>query len=122
MDVICDIEQLEVAVGAPPLGVLMKSIDRLDQHCVEILALSPAAVLGYRDGDGRVRATVIGGRPGFAEADSPEHIGFPAPRRRRRRRRRGVHPLREGAHPLVLLGDADHVGRTGPVRHGDGRA
>lgn len=66
MQRICDIDQLESVVGSRPLAAMMKSIDHLDDHCARLLAASPLAVVGHTDTDGRIRATVVGGVPGFA--------------------------------------------------------
>ncbi|EYF07628.1 Hypothetical protein CAP_8129 [Chondromyces apiculatus DSM 436] len=61
------VEALEQVVGSRPLGVMMKSLDALDRHCVRLLALSPFAVVGYADAEGRARAMAVGGTPGFAK-------------------------------------------------------
>jgi predicted pyridoxine 5'-phosphate oxidase superfamily flavin-nucleotide-binding protein len=65
---ITDVDRLEAAVGSRVLPSLLKSIDHLDRGCEELLALSPVAVLGHEDGDGGLRATLVGGHPGFASA------------------------------------------------------
>ncbi len=67
---ICDTRQLEAAVGTRPLAAMMKSIDQLDEHCTTLLAASPLGVAGLTDADGRQRAQVIGGSPGFARVAS----------------------------------------------------
>lgn len=65
MDRIEDVEALESVVGSPPRAILMKSIDRLDDHCEAVLRRSTAAVVTYLDARGR-RARLVGGAPGFA--------------------------------------------------------
>lgn len=73
------VEQLEQVVGSRPLGALLKSIDALDAHCEELLALSPFAVLGVRDPDGRSRAAALGGPAGFARVESDSRLRVPLP-------------------------------------------
>ena len=73
------VDDLESVVGAPPLPVLMKSIPVLDDHCQAILALAPVAVVGYRDADGRQRAELVGGAPGFAAPDGAAGLSLPIP-------------------------------------------
>ncbi|RJQ80428.1 hypothetical protein D5S17_08170 [Pseudonocardiaceae bacterium YIM PH 21723] len=79
MGIICNVGELEKAVGSRMLPVMMKSIDRLDEHCEHLLSLSPAMVLGYLDGDGRPRAEVLGGAVGFAVPESPTSLPLPLP-------------------------------------------
>ncbi|UKD57867.1 pyridoxamine 5'-phosphate oxidase family protein [Amycolatopsis sp. FU40] len=79
MGIIRAVPELERVVGERPLPVMMKSIDRLDPHCLALLAHSPAAVLGYVDAEGRQRAGLVGGTPGFAEAESTSRLRLPAP-------------------------------------------
>lgn len=79
MDSICSAAELEGVVGARRLPVMMKTIDRLDSHCVTLLERSPAAVLGCADREQNLRAEAIGGVPGFAEALSPSHLRLPLP-------------------------------------------
>ncbi|AKT40559.1 pyridoxamine 5'-phosphate oxidase family protein [Chondromyces crocatus] len=66
MTLVRTVEELEQVVGSRPLGSLMKSVDQLDEHCLRMLALSPFAVAGFADEDGRARMTTVGGTPGFA--------------------------------------------------------
>lgn len=77
MEAICDLAELERVVGSRQLPVMMKSIDKLDPHCVALLGRAPVAVLGYA-GDGP-RATVIGGAPGFAVPETPTRLRLPMP-------------------------------------------
>ncbi len=78
MRVIEGVDGLEQVVGTRVMGSLLKSIDHLDEHCLELLALSPAAVLGY-EADGRARAALVGGGPGFGEVPDPSRLVLPLP-------------------------------------------
>ncbi len=66
MTSIDDVEMLEDTVGQRPLGVMMKSIDELDDHCRAVIDRSTAAVVCFRTSDGSMRARLVGGPPGFA--------------------------------------------------------
>ncbi|HEY8515422.1 MAG TPA: pyridoxamine 5'-phosphate oxidase family protein [Candidatus Binatia bacterium] len=74
MTAIRTVAELEQVVGSRPLGALMKSVRTLDEHCVRLLALSPFAVVGFAAADGRARATIAGGAPGFARVLDPTHL------------------------------------------------
>lgn len=77
MNRIEDVHGLESVVGARPLAMMMKSIDRLDDHCRAVIDRSTAAVIAYRDGSG-LRARLVGGAPGFAW-DSPRSLAIDVP-------------------------------------------
>lgn len=77
MSQIEDVQGLESVVGARPLAIMMKSIDRLDDHCRAVIDRSTAAVITYRDESG-LRARLVGGAPGFAWR-SPTSLGIDAP-------------------------------------------
>lgn len=77
MSQITDVRGLESVVGARPLAVMMKSIDRLDDHCRAVIDRSTAAVITYRDHSG-LRARLVGGAPGFAWS-SPTSLAIDAP-------------------------------------------
>lgn len=79
MSVVCDLADLERAVGGRSQAALLKSIHALDRHCVTLLSHAPLAVLGYEDGEGTLRAAAVGGSPGFAHPSSPEHLELPLP-------------------------------------------
>ncbi|GAA3585668.1 hypothetical protein GCM10022222_82860 [Amycolatopsis ultiminotia] len=79
MRTICDVAELEHVVGSRSLPVMMKSIDRLDSHCHALLGRAPAAVLGYVDTEGRPRAAVVGGAPGFAAPETSARLRLPVP-------------------------------------------
>jgi uncharacterized protein len=79
MDRLASVRDLEALVGGRPLGVLLKSIDSLDAHCLRLLALSSCAVLGFRENGGASRAAVLGGPPGFARVESPGRLRVPLP-------------------------------------------
>jgi hypothetical protein len=51
VDRLASVKDLEGVVGSRPLGVLLKSIDALDEHCVKLLArsLAPCAALAAAD-------------------------------------------------------------------------
>ena len=73
------VEVLEGVVGARHLGVMLKSLDALDSHCVRLLGCSSFAVLGYVDVDGQARATAAGGPPGFATVVDATHLHVELP-------------------------------------------
>ncbi len=77
MSQIEDVQELESVVGSRPLAMMMKSIDRLDDHCRAVIDRSTAAVVAYRDGRG-LRARLVGGAPGFAW-DSSTSLAIDAP-------------------------------------------
>ncbi len=77
MSQIKDVQGLESVVGTRPLAMMMKSIDRLDDHCRAVIDRSTAAVIAYRDESG-LRARLVGGAPGFAW-DSPTSLAIDAP-------------------------------------------
>ncbi|MFC4587653.1 pyridoxamine 5'-phosphate oxidase family protein [Sphaerisporangium corydalis] len=68
--------RLEAIIGRPSALVLMKELTELDDACRDMLAVASLAGFGHRDGAGRPRTTMVGGRPGFAEAESPARIAF----------------------------------------------
>lgn len=70
------VESLEAIVGTPPLAILMKSINTLDDGCRRVLASAPVAGFGFRDREGVPRATIVGGAPGFLRVDSPTRVSF----------------------------------------------
>ncbi|MCY1083246.1 pyridoxamine 5'-phosphate oxidase family protein [Archangium lansingense] len=73
------VEELERTVGSRPLGVMMKSLDALDEHCVRMLGLSSFAVIGFIDEEGRARVTTAGGPLGFARVDDATHLRLELP-------------------------------------------
>ena len=73
------VEDLEAVVGSRPLAMMMKPIDSLDEGSVRVLAASPVAGFGYRDGNGTPWCTIAGGSPGFARVMSPTRIDFDIP-------------------------------------------
>lgn len=77
MSEIQDVQRLESVVGTRPLAMMMKSIDRLDDHCRAVIDRSTAAVIAYRDERG-LRARLVGGAPGFAW-ESPTSLAIDAP-------------------------------------------
>ncbi|WP_116198412.1 pyridoxamine 5'-phosphate oxidase family protein [Amycolatopsis circi] len=79
MGIIRAVPDLERVVGERPLPVMMKSIDHLDPHCRTLLGRCPAAVLGYVDTEGRQRAEMVGGTPGFAKAETERRLRLSIP-------------------------------------------
>lgn len=79
MEQVDTVAQLEDAVGKPVGAMMLKTIDRLDDHCRTILAHSPAAALGYIDTDGAQRTRLIGGPAGLARAETPTRLDLPLP-------------------------------------------
>jgi predicted pyridoxine 5'-phosphate oxidase superfamily flavin-nucleotide-binding protein len=61
--VACDAD-LEAVVGARPGAVMLKSISFLDDHCEQLLACSPFAVLGTTTEGGSLQTIALGGEPG----------------------------------------------------------
>ncbi|MFT4190493.1 MAG: pyridoxamine 5'-phosphate oxidase family protein [Comamonas sp.] len=61
------VAQLEALVGPIPEAAHLKVIDHLDGHAQRWLAASPLAFAGFSSGPD-VRATLVGGAPGFAQA------------------------------------------------------
>lgn len=72
-------EELESVIGRASPAVAMKQVDRLDEGCREILALSPVAGCGYRDEDGQAITTMVGGERGFARIESATRLSFELP-------------------------------------------
>lgn len=66
------VDELEALVGERPLPVLMKSIDFLDAHCVQLLVHSPFGVFGYAKVDGSAAALTIG----HVTVDDEKHLHF----------------------------------------------
>lgn len=78
-DRISDVTTLEAVVGTPPLPAMMKSIGALDDHCAAILSHAVAGVATHPDGQGGMRAVVLGGRAGFARPDGPSTLAVELP-------------------------------------------
>ncbi|MFI0424423.1 pyridoxamine 5'-phosphate oxidase family protein [Spongiactinospora sp. 9N601] len=76
MNRITTTDRLESIIGHPAALVLKKELAELDEASRYMLAIAPLAGFGYRDAGGRSRTTVVGGRPGFAEVESPTRIAF----------------------------------------------
>ena len=58
-------ESLRALLGEPGDAARHKAIDRLDQHCRDILAVSPFVVVATSAADGSCDASPRGGPPGF---------------------------------------------------------
>lgn len=75
-DTIASIDQLEAAIGAPPLGVKMKIIDHLDASAADWISQSTLAFVGIGKSDGP-RVTLAGGQPGFASVADSHTLTLP---------------------------------------------
>lgn len=73
------IQELEACIGAPNIGVKMKTIDHMEDHATGWIAAAPLLSLITRGKDGRVRATLGGGDPGFARATGPNTLTIKTP-------------------------------------------
>ncbi|MGW3288868.1 2Fe-2S iron-sulfur cluster-binding protein [Streptomyces sp. NPDC001002] len=73
------VDEVEATVGRPASVVMLKQISALDEGCRTVLARSPIAAFGYRDGHGISRTTFIGGTPGFVRVHSPTRFSFSLP-------------------------------------------
>ncbi|GAB3111826.1 hypothetical protein GCM10027055_13270 [Janibacter alkaliphilus] len=67
---------LEEAVGRRPVGWHLKSIDVLDDHCLDFLARAPFAVLSTRGTDGRQSCLPLGGPPGVLRPRGRDRIAL----------------------------------------------
>jgi ferredoxin-NADP reductase/predicted pyridoxine 5'-phosphate oxidase superfamily flavin-nucleotide-binding protein len=76
---ISTVTDIESIIGRPADAVMRKQLDALDEGCRRVLAAAPLAGIGYCDAEGRPRTTVVGGRPGFAEVESPRRISLALP-------------------------------------------
>jgi hypothetical protein len=70
-----DVAGLEEVVGAPRAAVLAKTVHTLDDATRRVLSAAPAAWLGYRDGAGIPRTTLIGA----VRVESPNRLRVPLP-------------------------------------------
>lgn len=73
------VQELEACIGAPNIGVKMKTIDHMEDHATGWVAAAPLLSLITRGKDGRVRATLGGGDPGFASATGQNTLTIKAP-------------------------------------------
>jgi predicted pyridoxine 5'-phosphate oxidase superfamily flavin-nucleotide-binding protein len=73
------VQELEACIGAPNIGVKMKTIDHMEDHATGWIAAAPLLSLITRSKDGRVRATLGGGDPGFARATGPNTLTIKTP-------------------------------------------
>ncbi|MFI5839674.1 pyridoxamine 5'-phosphate oxidase family protein [Catenuloplanes sp. NPDC051500] len=78
MNRVSTVAGIESIIGRPVDVVMRKQVGALDEGCRRVLAAAPLAGLGYLDAEGRPHTTVVGGRPGFAEVESPRRISLPA--------------------------------------------
>jgi uncharacterized protein len=73
------VQELEACIGAPNIGVKMKTIDHMEEHATAWIAAAPLLSLITRSKDGRVRATLGGGDPGFALASGSNALTIKTP-------------------------------------------
>jgi uncharacterized protein len=69
-------ESLRDRLGEPGDSARLKTIDVLDEHCREILALSPFVVVATAGADGSCDASPRGGPPGFVKVLSPTRLAL----------------------------------------------
>lgn len=69
--------ELEALYGAPTRNAAKKQIDHLDEHCREVIARSPFALLATAGADGRCDVTPRGGDPGFAHVLDERRLAIP---------------------------------------------
>ncbi len=67
-DLLTSPDDLRTVYRHPTGGPVDKVIDRLDEHCIDFLALSPFVVVSTADDQGVCDASPKGGAPGFVEA------------------------------------------------------
>lgn len=79
MHTVTTVEAVETLIGKPPQLILLKAVDTLDDGCRNVLAHSPIAGVGFRDGAGAAHTTLVGGRSGFAHAETATHLSFSIP-------------------------------------------
>ncbi|GAA1778856.1 hypothetical protein GCM10009735_06300 [Actinomadura chokoriensis] len=79
MHTVTTVEAVETLIGRTPRLILLKAVDTIDDGCRDVLARSPVAGVGYRDGAGAAHTTLVGGSPGFAHAETAAHLSFAIP-------------------------------------------
>lgn len=76
MSSVRDVAGLEAAVGARPLGSMLKTIHHLDVHCRTIIDRSVAAAVAVAPATGPIDMRLVGGETGFATIDGPSRLGL----------------------------------------------
>jgi PPOX class probable FMN-dependent enzyme len=69
-------DELRAWLGQPGDAARFKSISELDEHCKDILALSPFAVVATSGADGSCDASPRGGPPGFIRVLSSTRLAI----------------------------------------------
>jgi PPOX class probable FMN-dependent enzyme len=64
---VADIAAIEALYGTPTPNVLNEELTALDEHCRELIALSPFCLLATSTDDGECDASPRGGQPGFVQ-------------------------------------------------------
>ena len=118
------VQELEACIGAPNIGVKMKTIDHMEDHATGWIAAAPLLSLITRGKDGRVRATLGGGDPGFASATGPNTLTIKTPSldriddiAARRRRSRALHRARRHRNPARCRPRGERDGERNHLRH-----
>jgi PPOX class probable FMN-dependent enzyme len=94
-------DALRERLGDPGDPARLKAIAELDEHCEQILELSPFAVVATAGGDGRCDASPRGGPPGFIRMLTPDRVAIgelPG-----NRRFDGAQNLTENPHAALLV-------------------
>jgi len=76
-DEITNVDQLRDVVGFPGERVQRKVITSLDQHCRDLISLSPYVVLATTDGEGRMDVSPKGDPPGFVRVLDDTTLAIP---------------------------------------------
>ena len=76
-DVIATAAELDAVYGPPAELVQSKNIDRLDEHCRAIIALSPFVAFAAADADGLTDVSPRGGPPGFVRVLDDRRLLIP---------------------------------------------
>jgi PPOX class probable FMN-dependent enzyme len=76
MDIVSE-RELRAVLGHPARRALDKQIDRLDEHCRNIVARSPFVVVSSADAAGRPDASPKGDAPGFVRVLDDRSLAIP---------------------------------------------
>lgn len=76
-DVIATAAELDAVYGPPAELVQNKNIDRLDEHCRAIIALSPFVAFAAADANGLTDVSPRGGPPGFVRVLDDRRLLIP---------------------------------------------
>lgn len=76
-NIIADEQELRDLIGHPGLLVQNKTIDHLDQHCRDFLAMSPLLLLSTADETGACDVSPRGDQPGFVKVLDEKRLLIP---------------------------------------------